>query len=814
MKRSYKEAIKVVGARAHNLKNLDLSIERGAVTVITGVSGSGKSSLAFDTILAEANRRFFYTLSHYTRQFLDLGSRPAVSSITGLSPAVSLSQNETQPSSRASVGTLTDIGEMIGALMARCGECYCPHHHLPTAGLSIDQLANEMRRTYSKGMVAICAPVVQQKKGAFVKKLKEYQQKGYLRALIDGNLCSLDSAPKLDKEKKHDIMIIIDFIDNLPQKKERLQLSLKNALGLGDGLVKTFLVDEKGSPQSEPRAWSTKTGCPSCGYSWPRLDTRHFSRNSLGKCPECDGLGSFIDDQGDEYQCISCRETGLQSDLQWVEYRGWSAIRMHSEPLIRLLEFFSDSIENESRPTALKVLESCINGLKRLIQMQLGYLSLSRRIVSLSGGEAQRVRLAGIFTESLRDVIYVLDEPSQGLSEQEIDKIWQVIEKLKLDGNTVIIVDHDEAFIRRADWVIDLGPGGGAEGGSLLAHFRPCEAEEFANVSVTASMMTTKQDTVMKKAVQQNHFLTVENPHLHNLSLARVRFPIKQMSVVTGPSGSGKSSLVFGVLEHSMRRTINNMSLKRCHQLKGFEHIEQILVVDRKSIGRSSVSMPATYFDIFSDIRTLYAKVPEAQIAGLKARDFSLSVEGGRCGECKGKGYQELSMRFLADATVTCGLCQGKRYQERLLNVRYKGLNLWEVLRLTIEQALSHFESHKKIVRKLDMAQKLGLGYLTLGQPSHTLSGGECQRLKLVPLLSKKQLDSTLVLMDEPTRGLHLKDIELLLNQLEELVDRGATVILVEHSQKVISRADWLVELGPSSGPEGGQLVSMGALES
>ena len=827
-----RSTIEIKGAHEHNLKHIDISIPRGLITVVTGVSGSGKSSLAFDTILAEANRRFFYTLSHYSRQFLDLGSRPALRSASGLSPAIALAQNETQPSTRSTVASLTDVGELLGVLYARFAEKRCPQHDLPTEARSLDEILTHIKSQYFGRTVALTVCIAEQKKGQFRKPMEDFAKKGYGRAWIDGALRSLDPVPVLSKDEKHDIAIIIDITKVEPQREARLRRSLETALQLGNSLVTLYIADAEGKLETKSRQHlSLQSGCPTCSFSWPRLDSRHFSPNSLGRCLACDGRGLEIDlDEEKESEgdlvfepeaCRTCQGTGLLTDLKAILFRGRSIHRHYQSTVQELETNFSEALQQLAPEQAAcrLVIEHILAHLRRMLQVGLGYLHIGRRIRTLSNGEAQRLRLSSILSEQLRGVLYVLDEPSQGLHPREIDRIWTAIERLKKQGNTILIVDHDPQIMGRADWIVDLGPGGGRDGGELLAKFRPEDAAAFAKDSITARYLSEIKavSTIAlapRKATQD--YLVIEKPRLHTLKMPRARFPLGRFSVVTGPSGAGKSSLVlttlFGNITAQMAQGQSRKSVPwfACQGIKGFEQISSCTLITRKPIAKSSVSMPATYLDIFTELRQLFASVPDAQIQGLDAGSFSLSHEEGRCPECKGRGKLVLSMKFLADAEVLCPLCLGRRYKPNLLDVRYAGLNIADVLDLSIAEALQTFQHHRLLQRRLQPAVALGLGYLKLGQPSSSLSGGESQRLKLAPYLSKRVQAGTVLIMDEPTAGLHFRDVEMLLGTLQTLVNEGATLIVVEHDAQFIAAADWILELGPESGDKGGELVYEG----
>lgn len=808
------DSIRVMGAREHNLKGFNLRIPRGQITVITGVSGSGKSSLAFDTILAESNRRFFYTLSHYTRQFLDLGSRPAVASIQGLSPAIALAQNETMPSKRATVGSLTDVGEILGVLFSKFGVKHCPQHALPTDGSRKETILSSLLSHHEGKTLALCAPVAEQKKGSFQKPLQQFSAKGFSRVYIDGSIQSLSPLPSLDKSQKHDIKILVDYIKIGARSLKRLEASLDIMFELGQGRGEYFIADQDGGQLSAFKKISILHGCPTCGFSWPKLDSRYFSANSLGKCLDCNGLGYREDDDVEFLSpCSYCRGTGLDRRLESIHFHGKSPQNIYQKSIGELLEFIVELGKNsDPNPALRRIMEELTKNLEGLAHVGLSYLSLSRRIRTLSGGEAQRVRLSGVLGERLRGVLYILDEPSQGLSDQELGELWSNLESLKQQGNTVIVVDHDESIMKRADLIIDLGPEGGAHGGHVVAMFQPQRAADYVKESLTARYLQEgffgNHQLARDARPEPDAWLVVHKPRLNNLKMDSVRFPLSRMSVISGVSGAGKSSLILGVLHQNALRFREGVPPNLfCESVEGLESFTEVLLVDRKPIAKSSVSMPATYLDIFTDLRKFYGKLPDAQVLGLTARDFSTSVEGGRCPECKGRGQLSLTMKFLSDALVTCPSCEGARFKSDLLQVEYKGLNLSQILNLTLDQAAEHFSSFRKIIRKLQPARDLGLGYLKLGQPSSSLSGGESQRLKLAPLLARDLSGGSLVIMDEPTTGLHFKDVACLMSQCQILVNKGVTLLVIEHSQVVKNMADWHVNLGPGSANNGGMLV-------
>lgn len=841
------ELIEVKGASEHNLKGIDVSIERGKITVVTGVSGSGKSSLAFDTILAEAQRRFLHTLSHYSRQFLELQSRPSVRSVTGLSPAIALAQNETMPSRRATVGTLSDLSELLAIMYARFGDQFCPKHNQPTTALSADDIAGHIETQFAGKTVALCAPVANAKKGTYKKQLTDLTGKGFTRFFIDGKTVILAAVPELAKDEKHTIKAVIDYIKIRAGNEVRLARSIATAIAEGEGFLEVFVADAQGQVVLDSgQSFSKKGACADCGFSWPQLDSRHFSVNSLGACRICRGTGGVPDDDiedGDEGKdektgeddlsglirnyCTTCSGTGLAAEL--------SAIKIFAKSLPECLLMSVSDLQHwmteleatryGKNPAFKRVFVEAVAALSRIEGVGLGYLALARRVRTLSGGEAQRLRLAGILSGQLRGVLYVLDEPSQGLHPTEIDRIVEVLKQLRDRGNTILIVDHDEGLMRQADWIIDLGPGGGTRGGRILARFHPSQAAAFSAQSETAAFLVggRKSEFSRKTVTSGEPMIEVFGARIHNLRIAHLKLPVGKITTFVGVSGAGKSSLVLMTLYNNLLQQIGFVNRRKsgrkpewqfCDKITGHEHLDQIHLIDRKPIAKSGSSIPASYLGILTLIRDLYAALPEGQILGLTPRHFSLSVEAGRCTECKGRGEISLKMRFLADARTRCPLCRGKRFKTNVLNVKYLGLSINEALDLTLDEAVEHFKNHRKIISRLQPAVELGLGYLKLGQPSASLSGGEAQRLKLVPMLAKPHGGSSLVILDEPTTGLHFRDVERLVKVLSDLSGRGTTIVLIEHNNDVIAASDWVVEIGPGAAAAGGKLVFSGSVQS
>jgi excinuclease ABC subunit A len=827
--------IKVSGASEHNLKNIDIIVPRGKITVVTGVSGSGKSSLAFDTILAECHRRFFYTLSNYSRQFLDLGTRPRVRKVSGLSPAIALEQNETKPSRRASVGTLTDLSELLGVVFANFSDKHCPTHGLKTTVMTRAEVVKHISSRFEGQILAITSPIAENKKGIFKKEFTQAFEAGFTKAFVDGKTVDIETPPKLEREVKHTIKVVIDYVKVTAGKLGRLEQAIEKAQDMSDGFAEYYISDKAGHIDLKSGgSASRRDGCPSCGFSWPKLDSRYFSANSVGRCSHCFGFGlepdlyDFEDEsqlasieggQGDH--CKVCSGTGLNPKYDAIKFQGQTMGSLMQLSILDLHRFalsLRGSVAAENA-AFLRVYEKIVDGLQRIIDVGLGYLSLSRRVLTLSGGESQRLRLAGILSESLRGVLYVLDEPSQGLHPTELEALWKNINRLRDLGNTILVVDHDEFMIRMSDWVIDLGPGGGALGGFLQAQFDPKDAQKFSKVSLTAKHLEELQTLRPKSPRSPKGFISMEQVDYQNLKKVNVRFAKGTLNVVTGVSGAGKSSLVFGSLIPNLESIFAAQkakepapTLQNCLSLSGLESFQLLRVVDRSPVGKSSVSMPVTYLDLMTYLRGVYAKLPEAQLAGLDVKDFSLMSAGGRCEECKGRGEVVLSMRFLADARERCPVCSGKRYKETILDIKYNGHSLSQVLDLTLAEVGDLFIHHRQITRALKPAIDLGLGYLKLGQTSASLSGGEAQRLKLVPILSKEFGSKTILILDEPTRGLHFSDVAKLMDSLGKLVDLGTTIIMIEHNPEVIYKADWVVDLGPGAAELGGKVVYQGEI--
>lgn len=816
-----RDAIVIHGASEHNLKNLDVTLPRGAITAITGVSGAGKSSLAFDTVLSESYRKFFFTLSHYFRQFLPTKEKAKVKKITGLSPAIGLSQYETRPSPYASVASITDLGELFGVMFAKYADTFCPKHGLATQALSQEEVSKQISRNYQGTMIALCSPFVQSKKGHFRKKLEGLREKGFLKILCDGEILSLSPTPELDPEKKHTIKVIVDTLE-VKGASKRLDKSLKTAFDLSDGYVEAIPCDRKGGlEEQERKTFSNKAGCPSCGYSWPKLDSRYFAANSLGRCSCCNGLGRLEEHETEKYRgelgeaCDTCRGTGISSDKSSIKVKDHNIHDLYHLTISEVDQFLQSLTPKHAAEERL--LGEMRKGLSGLIKMGLGYLHLFRKITSLSLGEHQRARLSSVLSQDMSGIIYVLDEPSQGLHPSEIENLYQVLLELKSKGNTLILVDHDPYLLKRADWIIDLGPVGGKKGGHKLAEFKPKDAARYRETSLTASSVFLNGETPFAKvkSSREDEFINIHGASCHNLKIPKVSFRKKALNVVSGVSGAGKTSLVIHTLYSNLQHYVYEETLKKkdlmhCSKIEGFQDISECYLINRMPLAKTSASLVVTYLGLFTMIRELFASSPEAKIAGLLPKDFSLRTGDGRCSECQGKGFRTLEMKFLEDVQVECPLCQGKRYKLNILSVRYNDKNMSEILDLSVDEAYKFFHFHRKIKTILKACQNIGLGYLKLGQPSTQFSGGEAQRLKIVSTFLKAKKENQLLVLDEPTRGLHECDITYLVKFLRELTDSGSTVVVIEHHTGLIKEADWLVDLGPGAAEDGGTLLYEG----
>ncbi len=917
------DKIVIHGARAHNLKNIDVTIPRDQLVVVTGLSGSGKSSLAFDTLYAEGQRRYVESLSAYARQFLGQMDKPDVDSIDGLSPAISIDQKTTSKNPRSTVGTVTEINDYLRLLYARCGHPICPNDHVEITSQSVEQMVDQVLELPERSKIQILSPVIYQKKGQHKKVFEHIQKEGYVRIRVDGEIYDISEVPELEKNKKHDIAIVIDRIIIKEGIRSRLFDSFEAALRLADGYA---VVDVIGQ---EEMLFSEHYACPYCGFTVGELEPRLFSFNApFGACPECDGLGiklavdedlvipdrsltlregalvpwnpissqyypqmleqfclSFGIDMDTPFEKLSKEEQQLilhgsngktfhfhyENDFGGVRdvevpfegvlnniYRRYHetnsdftrdqmrlymteltcshchGYRLNEQALavkvggIHLGELSEKSIQDalafleqlslteQETMIAKPILKEIKDRLTFLQNVGLGYLTLSRAAGTLSGGEAQRIRLATQIGSNLSGVLYILDEPSIGLHQRDNDRLLDSLRKMRDLGNTLIVVEHDEDTMRAADYLIDIGPGAGQHGGEVVAYGTPQEVSENPN-SLTGQYLSGKRKIPVPKERRKGNGkkITVVEASENNLQNITVDFPLATFTAVTGVSGSGKSTLVNEVLKKALQQKVGRSHAKpgKHKKITGFESIEKVIDIDQSPIGRTPRSNPATYTSVFDDIRDLFAQTNEAKVHGYKKGRFSFNVKGGRCEACKGDGIIKIEMHFLPDVYVPCEVCHGKRYNSETLEVHYKGKNIAEILEMTVEDALEFFKHIPKIKRKLQTIVDVGLGYVTLGQPATTLSGGEAQRMKLASELHRSSNGRNFYILDEPTTGLHAEDIARLLKVLQRLVDNGNTVLVIEHNLDVIKCADYLIDLGPEGGAGGGTILATGTPE-
>jgi len=894
------DRITVHGARQHNLKNIDIEIPRNTLTVITGLSGSGKSSLAFDTIYAEGQRRYVETLSTYARQFLDQMERPDVDSIDGLSPAISIEQKTTSRSPRSTVGTITEIYDYLRLLYSSIGVPHCPACGNEISRQTTEQILEHVLALKPEDRIMVMAPVVRGRKGEYKKDLEKLAKQGFVRARIDGTLCSLEGEIRLDKRKNHTIEVVVDRLLVKPGIEKRLEASIETATRLANGLVVITVVN------GQERLYSQKLACTECGASVPQLEPRSFSFNSpYGACEECTGLGSkwsfdaakVIADpskplfdgglgpggsswlmqhrlnelarkhrinlntpfdqlpdktrqllingseatpgifgileegyqsSGESYrewlteymspsECPACRGKRLRPSSLAVRVKDFSIAEFTALPVARALKTLGNwEFHDRERQIAGRVLDEIRRRLEFLSAVGLDYLSLDRSAATISGGEAQRIRLATQIGSKLRGVLYVLDEPSIGLHPRDNGRLLQTLTRLRDLGNTVVVVEHDAETIERADYVIDLGPGAGRLGGSLVAAGKPEAIAKNKNSLTGRYLSGTLEIPVPPERRKPNgKALVIHGAREHNLKNIDVEIPLGVLTVVTGVSGSGKSTLVNEILYRTLAREIyGSHEEPGAHDsIDGIAHIDKVIRIDQAPIGRTPRSNPATYTGLFTPIRDLYALLPESRERGYKPGRFSFNVKGGRCEACQGDGLKRIEMNFLPDVYVTCDVCRGRRYNHETLEVKFKNYSIADLLDATVEEALPLMENLPQIRAKLQTLFDVGLGYVHLGQSSTTLSGGEAQRIKLAKELSKRQTGRTFYLLDEPTTGLHFDDVRKLLDVLQRLVELGNTVVVIEHNLDVVKTADWIIDLGPDGGEHGGRIVASGTPE-
>lgn len=917
--------IVIKGAKEHNLKNIDITIPKDKLVVITGLSGSGKSSLAFDTLYAEGQRRYVESLSSYARQFLGIMDKPNVESIEGLSPAISIDQKTTSKNPRSTVGTVTEIYDYIRLLYARIGVPYCPKCGKKIEKQTIDQIVDSIMKLEEGTKIQILAPVIRGKKGEYKKLIENYQKEGFVRARIDGVVQELTDDIDIDRKKKHDIDIVIDRLVIKEDIRSRLTESIETAMKYADNLVRVDIVGGK------ERLYSGNYACPDCGISFEELSPRMFSfNNPMGACPECTGIGylmkmdedliipdknltlyngvkafgastmkkgetmakmyfeaigkhygvdiskpikdlprKFLDKilygTGDELidfeysspfgtrkmktafegviptlerrhretksqgmmqfyemymseaECPTCHGARLKPESLAVKVGDKNINELTDMPIIHIKEYINSlALSEKDSIIADQILKELNKRLQFLIDVGLDYLTLSRSAATLSGGESQRIRLATQIGSGLTGVMYILDEPSIGLHQRDNDKLIATLKKLRDLGNSVIVVEHDTDTMYAADQVIDIGPGAGVHGGNVMAQGT---AEEISKVkdSITGQYLSGRKQIKVPKHRRKltGKYLEIVKATEHNLKNISVKIPLGQFVCVTGVSGSGKSTLVNEVLFKNVNKILNksNDRAGKCKEIKGIENIDKVINIDQSPIGRTPRSNPATYTGVFDFIRDIFATTNEAKMRGYEKGRFSFNVEGGRCEACHGDGIIKIEMNFLSDVYVPCEVCKGKRYNRETLEVKYKGKSIADVLDMTVEEALTFFENVPRIKQKIQTLYDVGLGYIKLGQPSTTLSGGEAQRIKLATELSKRSTGKTLYILDEPTTGLHIDDVHRLVDILQRLADNGNTVLVIEHNLDLIKTCDYIIDLGPEGGDKGGEIIVVGTPE-
>lgn len=815
------DKIIVKGAREHNLKNIDIEIPRGKMVVFTGLSGSGKSSLVFDTIFAEGQRRYIESLSSYARQFLGRFSKPDVDDIEGLSPAISIDQKSHSANPRSTVATITEIYDYLRVLFARAGIPHCPKCGRRIKRMTkeeiVDIVAEVVDQYKGDNNLVVLAPLVRGRKGEYYQTLYDLLNAGFREVKIDGKFYSLRDKIDLDRNKRHTIELVVDRIPShldFKDKDNRLRLAeaVEHALKYGNDVV-TILTDKESS-------FSSKFTCPNDGFSFPEIEPRLFSFNSpYGACEECNGLGT--ESTWSDKPCQVCGGKRLKEEALSVlveEKNITQVVSFSIDEAIKFFEKISKSKEVNSKITEAPLRE-IKNRLSFLFDVGLDYLTLSRRAGTLSGGEAQRIRLASQIGSRLTGTLYILDEPTIGLHQRDNAKLLKTLKDLRDLGNTVLVVEHDEETIRSADYLIDIGPGPGVHGGEIVVAGSVPEILKSDKKSLTLDYLNGKKGIEMpekRREVKKHHdFLKIKGARANNLKNIDIDIPLRRFVAVTGVSGSGKSTLVYDVLYKSLANKLNrlNYQVGKFSEIKGLEYINRVINIDQSPIGRTPRSNPATYVGAWTYIRQLFTATEDARVRGYKPGRFSFNVKGGRCENCEGHGTIAIEMHFLPTVYVLCDVCKGKRFDRETLEVEYKKKNIYEVLEMTVEEAVDFFEDIPWLYDRLKVLDEVGLGYITLGQSATTLSGGEAQRVKLAAELGKRDTRKTIYLLDEPTTGLHFDDIQKLLNVLDRLIKRGNTVVVIEHNLDVIKFADWVIDLGPEGGERGGEIIVSGTPE-